>query len=177
LYIIELIFFRGCSTTSNDFKKYTEQINKLQTPIIFRTIQFSDNPPSNKIDKILFDKYKYADANEVYGKIYEGDKFVAIIYTVKGDVLVPILGTYDKNGNQIDSLNLFQNASGFNVQSETYISLKFYPNKVMQEIDSTLTWTLNVSGDDRLSGSEKINIDSFTYTINDAGKIILNKHP
>lgn len=176
LYIVGLLLFAGCSATSNDFKTYTGQIKTLQTPITFRTIQFLDNPPSNNIDKFLFDKYKYAGADNVYGKIYESDKFVGIIYTVNGDVLLPVLVTYDKHGNKIDSLNLFEKASSFNLESEIYVTSEFYPNKAILEIDSTSTWTLNGRGDDRLPASEKISVDSVNYTINDSGKIISNKH-
>ena len=175
LYIIGLFFFAGCSATTNDFEKYTSQINTLPTPITFRTIEFSDNKAPDNIDEVLFDKYKYTDANNVYGKIYESKKFVAIIYTVNGDVLVPVLVTYDKNGNKKDSLNLFDNASGLNLQSETYVTSTFYSNKTIQEIDSISTWALNDRGDDRLPGSEKIKVDSIKYTITDSGKIITNK--
>ena len=84
--------------------------------------------------------------------------------------------TYDKNGNKKDSLNLFDNASGLNLQSETYVTSTFYPNKTIQEIDSISTWALNDRGDDRLPGSEKIKVDSIKYIISDSGKIITNKH-
>jgi hypothetical protein len=58
-------------------------------------------------------------AHEVYGKVFEDEKSIGIIYIIIGDINVPILMTYDKQGNKVDSLNLFENASGFDVKSET----------------------------------------------------------
>jgi hypothetical protein len=142
----------------------------------FRTIEFSNNKTQKSVNESLFNKYKYVDAANVYGTIFKNDKIVAIIYTVNGDVSVPVLVTYDKRGNRIDSLNLFENASGFNLETETYVTSTFYADKSIQEIDSISTWTLNNKGDDRIPESEIIKVDTLKYVITESGKIIKSKH-
>ncbi len=109
----------------------------------------------------------------VYGKLFEDSKTVSIIYSVIGDYNVPILMTYDKTGNKIDSLNLFENNSGFDFAKETYEYVTIFPNKRIQVIDSTKTWTMDDTGEDRILGTEKLTtVDTFTYFINEDGRIV-----
>ena len=176
LYIIVFFLFVSCATHTNDFRTYASQIETLPTPLTFRTTEFFDQKLKDKIDESLFNKYKYAYADNVYGKIWDTDSSVTILYLVNGDIITPVLVTYDKEGNKIDSLNLFENASGFNLEKETYVTATCYFNKTIQEIDSISTWTLNDKMTDRIQGSEKKRVDSIMYFINGSGKIISNKH-
>jgi hypothetical protein len=174
LYIGLIIIF-GCSTKDNDFDTFTGQLETLQTPISMATMRFPEKQTSKTYDKELFQKFKYSTAYEVYGKIYEDDKTVGIIYSVIGDINVPILVTYDKQGNRIDSLNLFENATGFDFESETYEHVTFLANKTIQVIDSTKTWKTDETGEDRIPETETLTIDTLTHRITGDGKIIKDK--
>ncbi len=174
-YLIGLIFIVSCSTKDNDFKKYVGQLETLKTPISFGTMRFPEQQTKKTYDRDLFLKFGNLTAHEVYGKVFEDEKSIGIIYTVIGDINVPILMTYDKQGNKIDSLNLFENASGFDVVSETYEYVTFNPDKTIQVIDSTKTWTTDVSGEERILETEKLTIDTLTHFVNEDGKIVKNK--
>ncbi len=171
-YLIGLLLIVSCATKPNDFKNYLSQIKPIPTPIKFWTIGYTDKKIENKVDERLFEKYKSVYANEIFGKLYENKQTAGIIYTVYGDVLAPVLITYDKQGNRIDSLGLFDNASGYNLEKETFVSVTLHPDLTIQEVDSTFTYTLNDKGDDRIPGSDKLTVDSIIYSINENGKII-----
>jgi hypothetical protein len=83
---------------------------------------------------------------------------------------LPILMTYNKDGIKIDSLNLFERASGYNPEKETYVTITFVQPNNIKELDSTNTWKLD-SNQERVDSSVKLNIDSAYYLIQDNGKI------
>jgi hypothetical protein len=174
LYIGLIVIF-GCSPKDNDFNRFVGQLETLQTPISLGTMRFPERQTSQAYDKELFRKFKYSTAHEVYGKIYEDDKAVGIIYSVIGDINVPILVTYDKQGSRIDSLNLFENASGFDFESETYEHVTFFPNKTIQVIDSIKTWKTDETGEDRVPETETLTIDTLIHRITGDGKIVKDK--
>jgi hypothetical protein len=170
--IIGLIILVSCSKTDNDFEKYLGQLNSISTPTSFGSMTYPNKDTSDDYDAGLFEKFKSYSAFMVYGKMYEDEKTAGIIYTVIGDYNVPILMTYDKSGNKIDSLNLFENSSGFNFDSETFEFVTIYPDRRIQVIDSTKTWTMEDNGEDRIEGTEKVTVDTITYLIRTDGQII-----
>jgi hypothetical protein len=169
--VISTLLVIGCRNQSADFKRYSKQLEQLPIPLVVKTIEYPERKVSGNFDSALFEKYKLYEAQAPYGKIYDDASTTGIIYTVSGDVGVPVLVMYDKAGRKVDSLNLFQNASGFGLESEVYERVTFLSNKAIQVIDSTVKWELNKAGDDRVEGSEKVRIDSFYYVVDRNGKI------
>jgi hypothetical protein len=170
-YLYFTIILCSCSNNKNDFKEYISSVKQIPFPISFNTSKYADRIMNNKADSLLVEKYKPIDANEIFGKLYENEESVGMIYTVYGDAITPILMTYNKDGMKMDSLNLFENASGYNPEKETYVTITInQPNKI-KELDSTNTWKLN-SNQERVDSSVKLNIDSAFYLIQDDGKII-----
>ena len=165
------ILLFSCSFNTNDFKKFKSSIPQLSFPISFNTMNYPDKKFQINIDSLLFEKYKSQYANEIFGKLYENEKSVGIIYTVYGDVLTPILMTYNNAGVKIDSLNLFDKASGYNPEQETYVTINFSQANKFKETDSTKTWNLD-RHEERIDSSEQLHIDNAKYTITDNGKII-----
>jgi hypothetical protein len=51
----------------------------------------------------------------------------------------------------------------------------FNPDRTIQVIDSTKTWTMDASGEERISESEKLTVDTLTHFVNADGKIVKNK--
>lgn len=173
LLIIALSLY-GCKSQHDEFKKYINHLDSLDSPIVFESIKYPEGKKSEKYDRGLFDRYKLQNAQSAYGMLFNDGKTVGVIYTVAGDINVPVLVTYDKNGNKIDSLNLFQNASGFALESETYERVLFV-DRTIQVRDSVVKWLLDESGEDRIEGSEKSTIYSFEYLIDKNGKIVSKK--
>lgn len=172
LFAIALLAIMGCKSDQKDFDKYLKQLHLMQTPLVLKTIEFTGEIPSGAIDTNLFEKFKVTNASSVYGLVYANSDISAIIYTLPGDIAVPALVTYKVNGEKIDSLILFQNASGFGLDSELYERVVIHSNKTISVVDSLVRWDLNKSGDDRIEGSENVVIDSFSYFINKDGRII-----
>jgi hypothetical protein len=171
LLVITALLIISCKNQPSDFQKYVNELESLNSPLVVKTIEYPERDASKNYDSALFEKYKLADAQAPYGKIYEDDRTIGIIYTVAGDVAVPFLVMYDKSGRKIDSINLFQNASGVGMESEVYERIIFLPDRKIRVIDSTIKWDLNKAGDDVVEGSEKVAIDSFYYIIDGNGKI------
>jgi hypothetical protein len=170
--ILVLLLTFGCRNQNNDFEKYTSQLQLIKTPVVFETIKYPEAQLPENYNKDLFERFKLEAAQSAYGKLYENNNSTGIIYTVAGDVAVPFLVTYDKTGTKLDSFNLFQNASGFDVESECYERVLLLPAQKIQVRDSTIKWKLNESGDDRIEGSETVSIKTFNYAIDKKGKII-----
>ena len=175
VFFITILVILGCSNRESDFDKYLDQVERLPTPLIIKTIEFTGRTSSQLIDTILFEKFKILDAQTVYGKIYEDNNFTGIIYNVPGDISVPVLVTYRKNGEKIDSLNLFKNASGVGLEIELFERLILRPDMTIHVIDSLVKWDLNKVGDERIEGSGRESIDSFYYFIRKDGRIGKNR--
>lgn len=173
LLFISFLFLFGCNTKTNtsSFDKYLSQLESLKTPVTFKTIQYPERKTADNYDTALFEKYKLNEAESAYGKVYSDETGAGIIYTVPADVAVPVLVTYNKQGNKIDSLGLFENASGVGLETEVYVRAVYLPNKTIKIIDSTVKWKLDKTGGDRIEGSESFTIDSSQYIIDNSGKI------
>lgn len=169
IFIVSCYLFVGCSSAPDDFQSYTSKIQTISTPVTFQTM----NPPSKTLsitDEKLFAKYKHIYADHIYGKIYESEMFLAILYLVNGDVTTPVIVTYDKIGNKIDSLNLFANASGLGENRETFVSTTLGADMTITEIDSTL-----IRHEIEITAGydwPRRQIDTLHYTVSTLGKII-----
>jgi hypothetical protein len=173
--LLNTVLIIACKNQSNQFDKYVGQLESLPTPLILKTIEYPEIKGQQNYDSALFTQYKLNDAQSVYGKIYDDDKMTGIIYTVAGDIGIPVLVTYDREGSKIDSVNLFSNASGFGLESEVYERVILLPNKTIHVFDSIVKWDLNKTADDRVEGSEKVFIDSFKFVVGRNGKISRHK--
>jgi hypothetical protein len=162
----------ACVEKANDFHEYSRELTRLQTPLVLKTIEYPPGNVSSQYDSVLFKKYKFHDAESVFGVVYAEKDYTGIVYTVSGDIAVPVLVTYDKNGKRVDSLNLFGRSTGFGLDRETYERVTFLSDGKIMVVDSTVSWMLNAAKDDRVENSEKIKKDSIVYEIDVLGKLI-----
>src|SRR3954447_26740285 len=100
---IGILLIIGCGKRSTDFEKYSKQLEPLSTPLVVKTIEYPERKALENYDSALFEKYKLRDAQAPYGKIYDDNNITGIVYTVAGDIAVPVLVTYDKAGRKTDS--------------------------------------------------------------------------
>jgi hypothetical protein len=171
-FIALYLLLVGCSTKSDDFQSYISRIQTLSTPLTFQTTN-KPNAQQDIIEEKLFSKYKYIYADKLYGIIYKTENSLAILYLVNGDVVTPVIVTYDKKGNKVDSLNLFKNASGLDEDHQTFVSTTLYADMTIKEIDSTLIrHEIKVVG--HAADWPRIQIDTLYYTVSSFGKIIKN---
>lgn len=169
LLFVACFIFATCSNHPSEFNLYVSGIKALPTPLTFKTIN-DQNRVQGIVSENLFLKYKYAYADNIYGKVFENEKFSTILYSVNGDVLTPVLVTYDVNGNKTDSLNLFENASGYSEDSVTFVSSTLYSNMTIEEIDSTVISDELIITNPAFSQS-RVRLDTIHYSLTPNGKI------
>jgi len=106
-----------------------------------------------------------------HGKIFENDSIVVLVDISPGDVVVPLLTTFNQHGQKLDSLNPWIKSGG-DIGYESYEFLTINDKKEIIVIDSTTTWDLNEDEDYTIEGTEKLTVDTVTYKIDKKGKII-----
>jgi hypothetical protein len=173
--IILLTFLISCSTskernTGDDFRKYLNSLDNLEVPVTFDT-KNDLKVKSRNYDTTLFQLFKHAWSMGPHGKIFEGDSIVVIVDITAGDVLVPLIMTFNQQGQKLDSLNPYDKA-GADMGYESYEFVTINDNKEIVVTDSTRTWDLNADKSDIVEGSEKLTVDTVIYKIDKRGKII-----
>jgi hypothetical protein len=173
--LLTLVLF-SCSTNkdtnpNNDFQTYLKSLDKLETPLTFDTKRNEIQVLSQNYDTTLFKIFKHAWSVGPHGKIFENDSIVVLVDISPGDVVVPLLTTFNQRGQKLDSLNPW-NKSGGDIGYESYEFVTINDKKEIIVIDSTTTWDLNEDEDDTIEGTEKLTVDTVTYKIDKKGKII-----
>jgi hypothetical protein len=166
----------SCSTNKdtnpkNDFQTYLRSLDKLETPLTFDTKRNEIQVLSQNYDTTLFKIFKHAWSMGPHGKIFENDSIVVLVDISPGDVVVPLLTTFNQHGQKLDSLNPWIKSGG-DIGYESYEFLTINDKKEIIVIDSTTTWDLNEDEDDTIEGTEKLTVDTVTYKIDKKGKII-----
>lgn len=159
-------------TKSNTFETYLKSLATLPTPLHFSTTDDGLADLSPTYDSALFSRYKHVWAYRPYGKVVYEDSTTVVIDIVIGDITVPLLTTFDREGNKVDSLNLFARAGwdiGF--ASDEFVTLT--ADKKIIITDSTTRWDLNATGDDIIEGTEKLTVKTFIYALDERGSIKL----
>lgn len=114
------------------------------------------------------------ETSEVYGKIAVKEKYTAIIYLYPADVVLPIILTTDKNGNQISKLDLYENYCN---ESETsFETSTFIIDKDLSiQLTDTLTTFDRDDKDEIIDSTKNTTIAKKQFFINEDGKIIEKK--
>lgn len=150
---------------------YLKSLDNLETPVNFDTKQHDSKVLSQNYDTALFKVFKYAGSMGPYGKIFINDSIIVIIDISIGDVVVPVLTTFNQHGQKLDSINPWSK-SGWDIGYESYEFLTINDKKEIIVIDSTRTSELNKEGDDIIEGTEKLTVDTVIYKIDKSGKIV-----
>jgi hypothetical protein len=167
-----VMFLLGCSG-QNEFERFSSQADPMQTPISFNTSGLIKNQTQQKHEDAAFSLYAPSGADQVLGKLYEDDQTTGIVYIRSGDVPVPILMTYTREGVKIDSLNLFE----FNPEDgELNRLVTFLPDRKIQLIDSVTIWSETFPEEDsdltEAIRMQQLSVDTVLHVIDRSGKII-----
>lgn len=165
---------KSASEDKNEFTAYLKSLDELETPVTFDTKRNQIKVRSANYDTSLFKIYKYAGAMGPHGKIFENDSIVVLVDIVVGDVVVPVITTFNQRGQKRDSLNPWKK-SGSDIGYWSYEFLTVNNKKEIIVIDSTTTSTLNEEGSDIIEGTEKLTVDTVIYKIDKNGKIVKMK--
>jgi hypothetical protein len=152
----------------NEFKKYLKSLEALDIPITFDSKR-GIKVRSKDYDTTLFKKFKHKWAFGPHGKAFENDSIILIIDITAGDVLVPLIMTFDQFGNKLDSLNPYTNG-GVDMGYESYEYVAINGNKDILITDSTRRWDLNKEGDNIIEGTDKLTVGTMIYKIDKKGK-------
>ena len=172
--LIALLFLFGCKSEktqeSSLFSQYVGSIESIGLPFSFYSLD-KISTPSDSYLKEGFKKYKLDWSTQPYGKAFVAESFVAIIETWPGDVIVPVVATYNWNGGKIDSLNLYS-GGGIDMGYKATVLATLHPDYSISITDSIRKWELNEEGDDIIPGSDKLTLKKNLYIIDQDGKFI-----
>ena len=155
----------------NELYSLLEKLPKLRTPLTFRSDkQFTSDSSLTRNDELI-EKIQMIDpAFNPYGKIYQTNGFIAVIAIGAADIVLPILVTYDKKGNIIDSFNMYPDAGGdMGYYSTNIVTLT--ETKEVFLTDSAVTRKINAEGTDEIPGTDSLSITRKRFRLNDNGKI------
>ncbi|MBK8367664.1 MAG: hypothetical protein IPL10_09655 [Bacteroidetes bacterium] len=108
----------------------------------------------------------------IYGKTKINDSIFGIVYLNPGDIVFPLLVTYNSTGKKIDELallNLPGGSSGYNANGISYLVMK--SNLEIQITDSVNTFERD-SLEEIIETSRKTEVMIENYKVNGVGKII-----
>lgn len=165
-----------------------KKVDKIKKEITF--IEFTNNikqlkfPIEAKCEKDLIGSTidlnketikKYGPENcSIYGKIFENNKYTAIMYLYPTDVSMPIIQTNNKNGTKISSLNLYE-ISCWEDESISENSWFIINKDLSIELgDSSTTFERDDNGE-IIESTRTIKVRNRTFKINSAGEIIEQK--
>jgi hypothetical protein len=158
------------NVSADDFANYLRSIKKLETPF---TIDNLDYEPVG-YESVLFLKYKSKSSSWPYGQIVDNGQIISTIeVTIGEDRYAPIIMTYTKDGQKIDSLLPYKK-TGWDIDYLSREYLTINGNKEIVVIDSTTTWKLSDKMD-RIDDSKTTSTDTVIYKVDDFGKFNIIK--
>ena len=172
--IFIILILTSCGQIKSDFDQYLEQIDKIETPVTFHSTKYSGTTKYQNYKTELFKKYGKSGSHELQGLIYKNERFVGLLFNIIGDINRPFLITYDRQGNKIDSLNIFPNANS-SLNTETVDHATIYSDNKIEIISESKTWELNNTSDDIVKGTDKLKVDTLQFSIDNKGKISIIK--
>lgn len=166
--IFSLFLFIGCNNLSkNEFARYYSQIPVLEYPIILDCLKETKyfNFPEN--EEYLVGKYKPINCS-INGRLPMSNNVVAIIYSYPGDSMYPILFTYDRTGQSIDTLKIGSLCLEW---MGTYLTnyVQINSDRTIQVIDSTKYYSLDKNDDIIPKTDSLVIVEKSNFNLNENG--------
>jgi hypothetical protein len=156
--------------TSNNFQIYLNALTDLKTPLVLST-QNELGEISPDIDSLVYARYKHHGASRPYGLLFRNDSIVMTVDIIVGDILVPVITTFNQSGQKLDSLRLYQKA-GWDLGLEADEFVTITSDKKIIITDSIRRWDLNAERDDIIEGTERLTVDMVIYQVGSDGKFL-----
>jgi len=152
------------------FENYVSTLEQIPLPLNHNPL--GQLPELSKTyNQSGFKKFKHTWTSKPLGILYQDKQTVGIIDCCIGDWgLVPLLTTYDVNGNKIDSINFYKK-SGQDLGYEAMEYLTFTKNRTILVIDTVKRWKINEEEADIVEGSLQWTTGVTQYQILENGKI------
>jgi len=173
--LLILFVFVGCNETENkEFHSFIKQLPLLETPIKFESRKEYPYEIFSLDNNSFFRKLHEELGFGVMGKIFETNKFIAVLGNVPSDTGTPIILTFDKNGKKIDSHFVFTTV-GSDMGFYTWNKEVILPDMTMHFTDSTITRKINAEGTNEILGTDSLTIIRKVFKISEEGKFIETK--
>jgi hypothetical protein len=177
---IFVLFFIACTQpqskqpgniTDTMFDDYIKSLDTIPLPFKHSCSDAQFAEMSVHFDSAGFKKYKEADCIQPLGILFNDDTIIVTVDLSNADFCkAPFLVSFDKKGNKLDSLNLYQNAfADTDAASRPYFRVD--KDKSIVIIDTTKKWKVG-QFDKVVPGSETTTIDSTMYFLSEKGKFI-----
>jgi hypothetical protein len=153
--IFGFLIFIGCRGQSSKNKDFTELRDKLPTIITplklprgFRTLSVVDLPENGILKSIKGKMEKRHLPFPVYGKIFDTEEYISILGVIPTSAGTPVMFVFDNQGNQIDSLVIYHDSSGyvadFTGASQTYNYGQILHDRQIISVDSLVEWDVDI---------------------------------
>lgn len=119
-------------------------------------------------DEKLAQLFSSPECNLV-GRLFSTDQFDALLFSIPTDITLPMIITYNKAGNKIDSLRLIEMGGG-DVDFSCIEHVTVNPDRTMLLIDSTTNWQVTADNADRIEGSDTLIVTQKVFELLDNGR-------
>ncbi|MDJ1482946.1 hypothetical protein QNI16_20760 [Cytophagaceae bacterium YF14B1] len=147
-------------------KDYITKIPLIKTPVTFNSNTFENMTPR---DEKLAQLFSSPDNNTLVGRLFSTDEFDALLFSVPADGTLPMVITYDKAGNKIDSLGLIE-MGGSDVGFDCIEHVTVNPDRTMLLIDSTTRWQVTADNAAPIEGSDTLIVTQKVFELLDNGR-------
>lgn len=151
------------------FSNYLQKIEPLELPYQAGCIEFIDFDNMTK-NSALIDTTYSLNWEIPFKRIKTEKNFEIVIYLMPADIFIPIVKTFDLNGNEISKLMIFSNCDG----EPGFRERQFFTiHKDFQIIKTDSVWTWELDNDhNEIKSTEKINVTKSYYSIENNGLIL-----
>ena len=126
------------------FDDYLKAISEVKFPLQFKC-EIDPNASNSNIDRTTIAKYT-REHSDIYGKLAVNENYAAIIYLYPADVVLPIIQTYDRQGNKISELTVYDRYCGANEFFWCTSWASILEDLTIVLSDSTRTYDRNLEG-------------------------------
>lgn len=174
IFIINLFFIvlSSCQkeeTTDDNFSKFLSSIPDLKLPFITNS---AEDLQAAFYPDTMYNKFIDDSSNGIYGKIKVNDSIHGVVFLLPGDILFPLLVTYNSIGKRIDELDLVHlpgGSDGYNANGSSYLVMN---NKLEILITDTIHTFERDSLTEIIDSTKKTKVVIEKYFVDGLGKIV-----
>jgi hypothetical protein len=155
-------------TKTESFKSVYDTLDQMEIPVTLTWDKW------DHLCKEHFERYGLRQGENVtdhpYAKLAESENFKAFVFISIDETGSPVIMTFDKNGNELDGLDLMGDVGSNDPSIRTTELAIINKDLTIQLIDSTWTYDVNADGN-RIESSEKLATKDELFRILVSGEI------